>query len=183
MHERRYAGGIERLRSPERVRLLEVERVIDLALSGAEIRTVLDVGTGSGIFAEAFARRGLSVTGIDPQPGMLEAAREYVPAGVFQSGTVEQIPFPDRSFDLVFLGHVLHESDDLERALGETVRCARARVAILEWPYLEETAGPPIAHRLRPEEILETARKIGCRTPEVRRLDHMVLILLPGSGA
>ena len=65
MHEKRFDGGIERLRAPERVARLEVERVVDLCLEGVEIKNVLDVGTGSGLFAGAFFERGLEVAGID----------------------------------------------------------------------------------------------------------------------
>ena len=48
MHEKRFDGKVERLRSPERVQRLEVDRVVDLCLEGDEIRDVLDVGTGWG---------------------------------------------------------------------------------------------------------------------------------------
>jgi len=49
MHERRFNREIERLRDPERVARLEVEKVTRLALKDLiEIRTVLGVGTGSG---------------------------------------------------------------------------------------------------------------------------------------
>jgi 2-polyprenyl-6-hydroxyphenyl methylase / 3-demethylubiquinone-9 3-methyltransferase len=41
-------------------------------LAGAR---VLDVGCGGGLLAEALARKGASVTGIDLAPGMIEAAR------------------------------------------------------------------------------------------------------------
>ena len=92
MHERRYKGEIERLRAPQRLELLEVDRVVDLCLESVHVMTVLDVGTGSGIFAEAFSKRGISVTGIDPNPEMLKAAEEFVRAGTFLEGTVEKIP-------------------------------------------------------------------------------------------
>jgi ribosomal protein L11 methylase PrmA len=61
-----------------RVEFLEVERVIDLCLEAFAARSVLDVGTGTGLFAEGFAARGLKVAGIDANPAMVEAARRYV---------------------------------------------------------------------------------------------------------
>lgn len=49
MHERRFNREIGRLRYPDRIALLEVKRVVDLALEGLkQIQSVLDVGTGSG---------------------------------------------------------------------------------------------------------------------------------------
>ena len=74
MHEKRFDGGVEKLRSPVRIARLEVERVVDLCLAGAIIQSVLDVGTGSGLFAEAFLERGLAVVGIDANPDMLPVA-------------------------------------------------------------------------------------------------------------
>jgi len=56
--EKVYRAGVERLRLPERLAILEVDKVTALALQGIAARTILDVGTGSGIFAEAFAARG-----------------------------------------------------------------------------------------------------------------------------
>jgi ubiquinone/menaquinone biosynthesis C-methylase UbiE len=178
MHERRYHGEVERLRLPERVELLEVERVIDLALANNHVCNVLDVGTGSGIFAEAFANKGLHVTGIDPNPDMLKTAHEFVPHGTFQHGTIEDVPFPDKTFDLVFLGHVLHESDDLIKALTESKRCAKNRVVILEWPYQQDESGPPLEHRLKTEEVLAAATAIGFSHMETINLRHMVLFRL-----
>ncbi len=132
MHEKRFEGDFDRLRSPERIARLEVERVVDLCLAGAHISRVLDIGTGTGLFAEAFARRGLQVSGIDANPTMLPVARGFVPSGDFREGVAEALPFSDGSFDLVFLGVVLHEADDLQKALEEALRVSGQRVGILE---------------------------------------------------
>lgn len=59
MNEKHFDGKIERLRAPERVARLEVERVVDLCLATGSITNVLDVRTGSGLFVEAYAKRGL----------------------------------------------------------------------------------------------------------------------------
>jgi ubiquinone/menaquinone biosynthesis C-methylase UbiE len=175
MHERRFHGEIERLRAPERVALLEVDRVVNLCLEGIQAVDVLDVGTGSGIFAEAFSKQSLSVTGIDPNPEMLKTAEGFVSDGTFLLGTVEEIPGGNRSFDLVFLGHVLHESDDIFKALSESKRIARQRVCILEWPYKQEESGPPLEHRLKTEEILTAANQIGFSSIDTIQMQHMVL--------
>jgi ubiquinone/menaquinone biosynthesis C-methylase UbiE len=154
MHERRFNREIERLRDPERIARMEIERVINLALDGLKgVQTVLDVGTGSGLFAEQFAAKGLQVTGLDANPEMLPAAQQYVPSGTFQEGIAEKLPFPDGSFDLVFMGLLLHETDDILAALREAHRVALQRVAILEWPDEEQPFGPPREHRLSYEKI------------------------------
>ena len=53
------------LSSPERLAWLEIDQVVGVTTHGSVIRSVLDVGTGSGVFAEAFARVGLKVEGFD----------------------------------------------------------------------------------------------------------------------
>jgi 2-polyprenyl-3-methyl-5-hydroxy-6-metoxy-1,4-benzoquinol methylase len=64
-NERRFRGEPDSLRSDERLALLEIDRVITLSIEGLGLERVLDVGTGTGVFAEAFAAKGLEVVGID----------------------------------------------------------------------------------------------------------------------
>jgi ubiquinone/menaquinone biosynthesis C-methylase UbiE len=164
MHERRFEGDITRLRSPERQERLEVERVVDLCLEDETLHSVLDVGTGTALFAEAFSRRGLVVSGVDVNPEMLAAAQKFVPKGNFREGPAEALPFPDRGVDLVFMGLVLHETDDLPKALQEAQRVAAKRVCILEWPYKEQPFGPPLMDRLKPEVLDNQFKQAGFRT-------------------
>jgi ubiquinone/menaquinone biosynthesis C-methylase UbiE len=178
MHERRFEGAIERLRSPERVDRLEVERVVDLCFENGPIASVLDVGTGSGLFAEAFARHGAEVSGVDVNAEMLIAARRFVPGGDFREGVAEQLPFPDGRFDLVFLGLVLHEADDAVEALNEARRTAREGVGVLEWPYRDQSFGPPITDRLRPEDLEDLFPKAGFRTWKATNLSNTDFYLL-----
>jgi ubiquinone/menaquinone biosynthesis C-methylase UbiE len=175
MHEKRFHGGAERLRSPARVALLETARVVGLSTEGGAIASVLDVGTGTGIFAEAFLTAGLKATGIDPAADLLGLARVHVPQAVFHEGVAEKLPFADREFDLVFLGHVLHETDNPEAALREARRVAAKRVVILEWPFRSEESGPPLAHRLSPERVLALAASTGLSSLRRIELSHMDL--------
>jgi ubiquinone/menaquinone biosynthesis C-methylase UbiE len=173
MHEKQFDGSIERLRFPERVARLEVERVTGLCLEAGNFKTVLDVGVGSGLFSEAFYQRGLKVSGVDINPHMLPAARQFVPQGNFQEASAELLPFPDVMFDLVFMGLVLHESDEPLKALQEARRVARKRVCILEWPYLQSEFGPPLAHRLNSADITDMAQKAGFTHLENIQLTHL----------
>lgn len=178
MQERRFHADIKSLRSPERMALMEIEKVVGLCLEDIQAQNALDVGTGSGIFAEAFAARGLVVAGIDANPEMVKTAKGYVPQGEFKLAPAEAVPYPHKSFDLVFLGHVLHETDDALKALQEAHRVARQRVAVFEWPYLAEEFGPPLAHRLKPETIRELARQAGFQEFEGIPLEHMAFYRL-----
>jgi ubiquinone/menaquinone biosynthesis C-methylase UbiE len=173
MHEKQFDGSIERLRSPERVARLEVEHVAGLCLEAGNFKTVLDVGVGSGLFAEAFYRRGLKVSGVDINPHMLPAAKQFVPRGNFQEASAELLPFPDVTFDLVFMGLVLHESDEPLKALQEARRVVCKRVCILEWPYLQSEFGPPLAHRLNSADITDMAQQAGFTHLENIQLTHL----------
>lgn len=175
-HDRRYNHGVDRLREPERVARMEVPRVAGLALQGLDQpHSVLDVGTGTGLFAEEFARRGLAVTGMDANPDMLLVARQFVPAADFQEGTAEAPPFEDGSFDLVFMGLLLHETDDPLGAAKEAFRVTRNRLAILEWPEEEQGFGPPAADRLSSSTIESILRKAGFREIHTTPLSFLIL--------
>ncbi len=163
------------LRSPEMLKLLEVERVVELCLEKLFITKVLDVGTGTGIFAEAFALRNLNVTGVDNDPLMLKTATDLVADAHFQRASAEVLPFGPGTYDLVFLGPVLHESNDPVRALKEANRVAASRVALLEWPYLDERVGPPLERRIHPDKIRNMARRAGFSEIGKCTLGHMVL--------
>ena len=81
MHEHRFHGDVSRLRSPERLAWLEVDRVVELSLQGGNIRRVLDVGTGSGVLALSAAILGAPrVVGIDVDGDALTYALANGPA-------------------------------------------------------------------------------------------------------
>ncbi len=178
MHEHRFHGGVARLRSPERLAWLEVDRVVELSLQSGNIRRVLDIGTGSGIFAEAFAKSGLEVEGLDANPEMLAAARDLVADVHFQEGVAESLPYADGDFDLVFMGLLFHETDDRLKAMQEAARVARQRVAILEWPYQEQEIGPGLDERLTEHDIQKLAEQAGLMNLRVVPLQALVVYLL-----
>jgi ubiquinone/menaquinone biosynthesis C-methylase UbiE len=175
MNDKTYKGGADRLRDPSRLELLEIPRVVALSSENMDIGSMLDVGCGTALFAEAFFNEGCTVSGVDINESMLAEARRIVPSGTFKPGSMESIPFDDASFDLVFLGHVLHEADDLSVALSEVRRVTRNRVAVLEWPYFEEEMGPPLAHRLKPEQVMDAAKAVGFA--KVEKIDLMKMTL------
>jgi len=72
---------------------------------------------------------------------------------------------------------VLHETDDRLQALQEAWRVCRWRVSVLERAYREEPKGPPLAHRLKEEYVLDLARQTGFATVESVPLQSMILYL------
>lgn len=175
MNERTYNQNPDKLRYQERIERVEPENVVKLCLNDSNIKSVLDIGTGTGLFAEEFFKHNIKVTGVDINPNMIEAAKRNVPEGDFKIGTAEELPVNDKSCDLVFMGMVFHEVDNHLKALQEAKRAAVKAAAILEWPYKDEEAGPPIEHRLREEFILNLAKEAGFSKTEIYPLKRLVL--------
>lgn len=93
---------------------------------------VLEVGPGPGFWLEAAARAvapGGQAVGYDLQPKMLEAARERLDraglAAELVEGDARALPFPDESFDAVYMALVLGEIPDQRQALREAARVLR----------------------------------------------------------
>ncbi len=118
------------------------QRIADLArLQPGE--SVLDVGCGTGTLAmEALQRVGETgrVSGIDPSLQMIaRASRKAERVGLaidFQVGVIEQLSFPDQSFDVVLSTFMMHHlPDDLKRqGLAEIVRVLKpgGRLLVLD---------------------------------------------------
>ncbi len=83
--------------------------------------SVLEVGPGPGEVSERIRRElGACVIAIDVSERMVELARQRgVDARV---GDVQDLPFPDREFDLVVAAWVLFHLPELDRGLAEIAR-------------------------------------------------------------
>ena len=101
-------------------------------------QTFLDAGCGEGFVARQLidAVPGVDLTGCDVSDVALEIATDANPEGRFVVGSLTDLPFPDRSFDVVGCFEVLeHLPGDLpRRALSELARVAR-RAAVLSVPH------------------------------------------------
>jgi SAM-dependent methyltransferase len=99
---------------------------------------VLDVGCGTGRFCELAAERGAIVHGLDADPAAIAQAQRRVAAGDFRLGLMEDLPWADRSFDVVTSFNTFQYALDVDLALAEAGRVARdeGRIAICKW-------GPP----------------------------------------
>ena len=96
---------------------------------------ILDVGTGTGFLALLFAELGHKVTGIDISKGMLEKSRcnaESLRSTVnFMHGDAENLPFDDRSFNIVMNRYLLWTLPD-------------PKTAVNEWSRVVKSGGKPI---------------------------------------
>jgi SAM-dependent methyltransferase len=91
---------------------------------------VLDLGCGPGAFCRLAADAGATVTGIDASPAMIEIARESVPAGRFDIGDIQFLPYGEHSFDVVTAFNSLQFAADPVAALREARRVANAGATI-----------------------------------------------------
>lgn len=87
---------------------------------------VLDIGCGGGFLAEEFAAIGCRVTGIDPSPVSVGAARAHAAGrGLridYRVGAGEELPAADAAFDVACCCDVLEHVADVNRVIGETAR-------------------------------------------------------------
>ena len=95
--------------------------------------SVLDVGCGTGYLVRYLhghvGHAEFSFTGIDID---VADARETAPAGVeFVAGKAEQLPFPDKAFDVVVCTHLLEHILDIRQAVAELRRVCKKRLIIV----------------------------------------------------
>jgi len=87
---------------------------------------VLDIGCGGGFLAEEFAALGCRVTGVDPSPASIGAARTHAAGrGLridYRVGAGEELPAPDAAFGVACCCDVLEHVSDVDRVISETAR-------------------------------------------------------------
>ncbi len=90
----------------------------------ARPRRVVDVGCGRGEFAARLSEAGVEVVAVDQSPRMVELT---VARGVVGCvGDVQELPFPDGSFDAAVANFMLYHVPDLNRGLSELARVLRS---------------------------------------------------------
>jgi demethylmenaquinone methyltransferase/2-methoxy-6-polyprenyl-1,4-benzoquinol methylase len=99
-------------------------------------KRALDVATGTGAYIPELKKIADSVEGVDFSPGMLEIAKRRFPDVNFTEGDALNLPFPDKSFDLVTIGFGIRNFENLELGLREIKRVLNGTLVILE-------SGPP----------------------------------------
>jgi SAM-dependent methyltransferase len=106
---------------------------LELGLDGDQ--RLLDVGAGPGILAIGFAPYCREVLGVDPEPGMVEAARAAAErAGVavrFIESRFEDVAGKRGKFDIVSIGRAIHWLDpEPARAALDRALAPRGRVLV-----------------------------------------------------
>ena len=94
-------------------------------------KRALDVGCGEGRFCRMLKMHGVDVTGIDPTPALIAAARARDADGAYLEAAAERLPFGDEVFDLVVSYLSLIDIPDIQAAIPEMARVLNPGGALL----------------------------------------------------
>jgi ubiquinone/menaquinone biosynthesis C-methylase UbiE len=113
----------------------DLELLVGLA-GDLDNKRVLDIATGGGHTALAFARAGAKVTASDLTPEMLETAQGFIASEGFNNleyveAAAEDLPFADSSFDFVTCRIAPHHFADLGRFVKEVARVLKPEGSFL----------------------------------------------------
>ena len=123
---------------------------------------VLDVGTGTGLGAEAAAETGAAVIGLDASPGMLAVGRRLRNGIRLVAGEAIDLPFPDATFDVVTGNLVIGHFTRYQTALYDMMRVLKpgGQLALSAWAdardNLQET-WIGLAESVVPRDVLRSA--------------------------
>jgi ubiquinone/menaquinone biosynthesis C-methylase UbiE len=122
---------------------------------------VVDIGCGPGAAARYAARRGASVTGIDPAPVMLRVARALTRSAKvrYLAGSAEALPLPEDFATVVWSIATVHHWRDIDDGLREVRRVLRpgGRFVAIERQTRADVAGLA-SHGWTAEQAEEFAR-------------------------
>ncbi len=143
-----------------------VEAAIGDLLAGETHETFLDIGTGTGRMLQLMSSQVREAVGVDQSRDMLAVARTNLADPQYRNCNVRQadmyqLPFDDRSFDLVILHMVLHFAEEPAAVMREA-----ARVLTPGGHFLVVDFAPHAMEELRE---VHAHRRLGFRTEEVER--------------
>jgi ubiquinone/menaquinone biosynthesis C-methylase UbiE len=124
---------------------LEYLKAISEFISFNSDDTLLDVATGTGDFPLFVAPRIRHAFGIDISDKMIDLANSKKSARAitnveFRVSDVEQVPFPDNSFNVVSSKSAFHHMPEYTRVFTEMARCCRpgGKVAVCDIVAFED---------------------------------------------
>jgi ubiquinone/menaquinone biosynthesis C-methylase UbiE len=126
------ADVYDRVHAP---RFAEAARDLVAAIEVADGERVLDIGTGTGASAAEARSVGARVVGIDRSLAMLATGARARPGLALVAAEAIDLPFRDRSFDVVTGNFVLAHFAKVETALFDIVRVLKpgGRVGFTAW--------------------------------------------------
>lgn len=107
------------------------DKISDLKTPERNIK-VLDAGCGEGFVSQAILEfvPDADILGIDFQDTAIEIAKERVKGVKFRQANIYQMPFEDKSFDVVLCSEVLEHLKYPENAISELIRVSKQYIII-----------------------------------------------------
>ncbi|WP_257459322.1 class I SAM-dependent methyltransferase [Archangium lipolyticum] len=135
---------------------------------------VLEVGTGTGLLP-SYPPSVASTVAIDIDPDMLARARLRRPGVTLLQADVQQLPFPDRSFDAVVSCLVFCSVEEPARGLAEIRRVLRPGGQLRMLEHVRSPR-PALAH------LQDGLNPVWCRMSGGCRLNRETVPLVEAAG-
>jgi ubiquinone/menaquinone biosynthesis C-methylase UbiE len=97
-----------------------------------DCKAVLDVGVGTGRFAEPLQNAGFNVVGVDISRKMVGKAKEKGVKNLILADA-RSVPFRDKTFDVTVAVHILHLVAEWQKVLVEIYRVSRDAMISLHY--------------------------------------------------
>ena len=152
---------IAKLDDPGRFETM-VPEVMWRALGDPQPSTIVEIGAGTGLFAQRFSEMapGATVYAADTEQPMLDWMREHRPGVATGSvvpvlSTETSVPLPDGGADIIMLLNVHHELAEPGAIYTEALRLLRpgGQILVVDWAPKETPKGPPVEIRSSGESI------------------------------
>lgn len=117
------------------------EEVLDKVRNDIDLtkyNSILDIGCGTGALCGILYNKGIDTTGVDSSSGMLNQARKILKGKdikLIHINPEENLPFEDKSFDIVITSYVAHglKEDERKDLYMEMNRLAKEVVIIHDY--------------------------------------------------
>lgn len=158
---------IEKFECKDRLADMKFQESMDMLELDGNCK-VLDIGSGTGIFAFTAAEKACKVVSVEMDDLMIGIQEEKIEKGNVDNVEIvkcnldgEKLPFDDGYFDAVILSTLVHEIDDKDKMFSEIERITKpgARILIVDFKKKKTEFGPPLEERLDDDEIRKIVEK------------------------
>jgi ubiquinone/menaquinone biosynthesis C-methylase UbiE len=181
--------NIDRLNNPKRLEILDLHKVISHFNLEGNI-TLVDIGTGAGIFAEAFLKQlpEARCYALDIRQEAIEwikANRETYREGRLIPQLMEEsrIPLEDNTADFAFMITLHHELEEPVELMKECRRILKpgGKLLVADWRNDDnKSGGAPHHHRIEPELAISHLKFAGFE--DISMFDGSTRLFCIGAG-